>query len=680
MNATIVAAVELAASPWLAGLGAIALPVLAHLWSRATGPAAWFSSLRLLRESQTELARRSVLRDAALLVCRCGVVAMVVLAFAQPVWTAPPIEPRADEQPAGRRVAILLDASASMTRGDGGVTLFHRARQQVRRLIASLDPVRDRAAVILVGFEAQPLLPEPTANFFALLDRLEAAQPDTALADLSAAIRTTPGNSELHVFSDMQAASLRGKIDRPVTWHRLGEELDASNLALLAPVLDPAQPVAGMPCRVMVTVANHSDETARPAVELTGDVTDSAPLEIPPGQTATATMIVQFDAPGPAGLSLALPPDNFAPDNKIELTVNVRPSIDVLLLTRQSVDDPDNAAYYLARAIQPAPGGPYRLRVANADETQQKKRPDILVQCGSAYTRVINNRIWQLPTEGAYGRLVFPAAERNTSGQPVSLNAGFLDEDFFSPFQGESRKTLLDLRFRHAAKSATPTTAKAPLAQWSNGEPALCSHSPQSLTWLGSINPYDNDFVRSPAFLPLVHRMLEWVTPDGTGPTVVTAGKTAHVPLPTEQPLGQLVVRAPDGQSLPFYVQSLQNKRHLLCEVTGQAGLHRIVDRQGKPHGSFTVTLDERESDLRPIVDLPQDATGAAPANDAVEQTAKNNADDKPTPLWPWCLAGALALGIVEMVIVGFTQRRNAPNTMSNFTSETTDPHPGETA
>lgn len=686
------AAIAWTAPAWLAGLAAVALPILAHLWSRSAGPPAWFPSLRLLQEAQTDLTRRSALCETALLICRCLIVAMVVLAFARPVWTQPVTAPPAAEPPAGRRVFILLDASASMTRHENGISLFHTARQQIRRLIGTLDPARDRVAVILAG--AQPLLPEPTANFDALRQRLEAAKPGMNHADLSATIRSTPGNAELHVFSDIQAASLRGRIDRPVHWHRLGGSLDAANLALFRARLDPPQPIVGAPCRVMVEAANYGSDTARPTVELTGDAAGSASLEIPPGQNATATIVTQFDSPGPTLLKLALPPDHFELDNRIEVMVDVRQSIDVLMVTDQSVDDPRNEAYYLSRAIQPGPGGPYRLRVIAPDEIVNEKPPGLLVLCGRMrLTRDMQNTLaqWMTRSAGQTGTLSFPTDDRpsgaeslgylpvadwRTPDQPVGLDPASLDARFFAPFEGEARQTLLDLRFGRVAYTPWGENIQ-PIARWLNGQPALLTGDPngnlqaRAVQWSGSIDPSDSDLVRSPAFVPLVHRMIEWVMPGGVEPTIVTAGETARVPLSGEPAIEKLAVRAPDGQTLAFRVQSLQKQKFLLCDSTGQLGLHRIDNEQGITRGGFTVTLDPRESDLHPLDELPSPATVAKPARDAGGAVAADKMNDRDTPLWPWCVALAVVVGMAEMALAAVAQHQAGQNIRQSQTSET---------
>jgi hypothetical protein len=72
---------------WLAGLGALAVPVALHLWSRRGGRPIRVGSIRLLTGFPPATRRRWTIQDLWLLVLRCAVLAALVLALAGPYWS-----------------------------------------------------------------------------------------------------------------------------------------------------------------------------------------------------------------------------------------------------------------------------------------------------------------------------------------------------------------------------------------------------------------------------------------------------------------------------------------------------------------------------------------------------------------------------------------------------------------
>lgn len=100
------------------------MPILFHLIRRTTKDQVWFSSLRFLTPSLPRVTRRSRIEHWLLLLLRCAVVAGLALAFARP-FLAGVLAPEVPKTNV-RRMAILVDTSGSMRRGD----LLERAKQK----------------------------------------------------------------------------------------------------------------------------------------------------------------------------------------------------------------------------------------------------------------------------------------------------------------------------------------------------------------------------------------------------------------------------------------------------------------------------------------------------------------------------------------------------------------------
>src|SRR5215216_4599738 len=101
---------------YLAGLTALALPLVLHLIRRTPRGRREFSSLMFLLPSPPRLTRRSRLDQILLLLLRLAALALLAFAFARP-FLRESATLALEDLPA-RRVGIVVDNSASMRRGD----------------------------------------------------------------------------------------------------------------------------------------------------------------------------------------------------------------------------------------------------------------------------------------------------------------------------------------------------------------------------------------------------------------------------------------------------------------------------------------------------------------------------------------------------------------------------------
>src|SRR5262249_54000617 len=127
-----------------AGLAALSLPLIFHLVRRTPRGRQEFSSLMFLLPSPPRLTRRSRLDQILLLLMRLAALALLAFAFARP-FLRESAALSLDELPA-RRVAILVDSSASMRRGG----LWEQALVVVERELSDLGP-HDEVALFTFG-------------------------------------------------------------------------------------------------------------------------------------------------------------------------------------------------------------------------------------------------------------------------------------------------------------------------------------------------------------------------------------------------------------------------------------------------------------------------------------------------------------------------------------------------
>jgi hypothetical protein len=97
---------------FLLGALAVAGPIIFHLIRRTTREVKPFSSLMFLQPTPPRVTRRSRLENLWLLLLRCLVLLALALGFARPFFRESTAK-NAGRSAAGRRVAILVDTSAS---------------------------------------------------------------------------------------------------------------------------------------------------------------------------------------------------------------------------------------------------------------------------------------------------------------------------------------------------------------------------------------------------------------------------------------------------------------------------------------------------------------------------------------------------------------------------------------
>src|SRR5215470_10311807 len=134
------------APAFLAGLVAIAVPVLIHLINRERKVVVEFPSLMFLQRIPYKSVRRQKIRHLLLLIMRCAALALLVAAFARPFFQR--------HQPliggtGAREVVILLDRSSSM----GYANRFERARDAAKKVVAGLG-AGDRATLVTFASDA----------------------------------------------------------------------------------------------------------------------------------------------------------------------------------------------------------------------------------------------------------------------------------------------------------------------------------------------------------------------------------------------------------------------------------------------------------------------------------------------------------------------------------------------
>jgi hypothetical protein len=420
----------------LFALAGVAIPVIVHLMRRqAAKPVDW-GAMRFLMDTLSERRRRMEWEDLLLMAARCLLLALAALVVARPF--VPPDAPvpwgfvlpaillglglfgasfvlgtarkrwlvrgiaailflvaagmvvmehilnlRRFETSGSRDVALIIDASTSMTRSTGARTLFEEALDEARRIVKEA-PRGTSFAVILGGPAPQALSNTPVshrADVLAQLDGLQAlggtfrAHEALGMATLILAEGERP-NKDIVVLTDSQRHGWR--FDNAGAWQSLEkawETLPAKPRLLLrgfpqAPALRNAGLAAittgrdlvgtDRPCLLRTEIVNTGNQPVTPGgllVEADGKTIAREGLGLLiPGQSQVVETRHRFATPGPHVVTARLTgADEISGDDRADHVVMVRQAVRVVLVDGNAAGSFfERAAGHTALALAPA--------------------------------------------------------------------------------------------------------------------------------------------------------------------------------------------------------------------------------------------------------------------------------------------------------------------------------------
>jgi hypothetical protein len=344
---------------------AVGLPVLVHWLTRPRPVRLPLSTVRFVMQAVQQRRARHRLRDWLVLLLRGAAVALLVWAFARPLFGQKPLVSPGD---AGEGVRIVVvDQSASMGAAVRGVSAFEKARPLAAEFLSGGGNLR--ANLILAGASPHAVFDAPSANVGALREELGRAKPLPERLNLQATInmagdmlaKSAPGQKrELVVVSDFQRTNWTTADFSPLpsdTHVELKSVGDASraNVGILR-VSAAARAEQGREARVEVEVGNYSPAARNVQVELTvgkGVYRLSGACAAGIATTLSATF-TPTEAGWQVGEARLLDvEDALSADNVRPFVLEVRPSPTYLLVTRESARPAATSSHFVERALAP---------------------------------------------------------------------------------------------------------------------------------------------------------------------------------------------------------------------------------------------------------------------------------------------------------------------------------------
>ena len=653
---------------FLAGLAAIAIPVIIHLIQKERKNVVAFPSLMFLRRIPYQSVNRRRIRNWPLLLLRLAALALIVTAFARPFLRRDALA--AVAAGGAREVVILLDRSYSIGYGDR----WERAVNAARQAIDGLNP-SDRATLALFDTGAEVAL-RSTSDKGRLGAALDGAQLSAAATRFGPALKLAGSiisesalpNREVVLISDFQrlgwlgAEGVRLPDGTKVTPISVADD-QAPNVAITPAVLQRAV-VSGQE-RVTVTAGALNRGPAPVSVplslEVDGRVIETKPLKVDANGSASTSFAAFAPTARFTRGTVRLPDDRLARDNAFHFVVS--PSQRAKLIVVDRPGSSQAASLYLAQALA--------LSESPAFDVVRRQMGNVTADDVSTAAVVVLNDVpvsealaAQLATFvhgggglfAAYGeRAVWPAGAADvmpalpvgtvdrTRGTPGRIGSVEYGHPIFESFRGPRSGDFSSARF-YTYREVTPQAGSAILARYDDGAPALLERKTaagRAVVWTSTLDVGWNDLALKPVFLPFIHRLGATLASYKQRPAFMTVGDVASTSVAAGGTAGAVVV-TPRGDRLP------QDGTSGVVKLREQ-GFYELgaSDRDAEPV-TLAANVDLEESDMTGIP--PQDvvagatglAGGAAPAGSNAIIT--NEERERSQRVWWYLLFAGLLL------------------------------------
>ena len=323
------------------------VPVLLHLITLHRLNIVELATFRFLMESYVQQRRRTRLLELLVLLLRFAFILLIIFAVSRPVVRKMGFLAGGR---GGRDVAIVLDASPSMSLLSGGTTSMERARAAAETVIKALGP-EDYVRVIRAGGEPQVLGEGFAARPEAILEHMDDLETSAAGADLAAALEEVfaskaHGGRLVCLVTDGLKKTWGPLAGHPVLKNfdddtgvaviNVGPAEAVRNAAVVGNPPAAGRAIVGLPVLLDAVVVNSSPNSPVDtvlSVLLDDELVTRVNISLQPGEQVTRRLSVIPEHAGVIRGRFQLPADAFPDDDEFLFSINVEEKLDVLVVT-----------------------------------------------------------------------------------------------------------------------------------------------------------------------------------------------------------------------------------------------------------------------------------------------------------------------------------------------------------
>jgi len=530
---------------FLIGSLALAIPVLIHLVRKEKTEIIPFSTLMFLLRVPKRAIRQQKIKNLLLMALRLLLLALLVGSFARPYMTQS--ASAVVSSGSSRAVVLMLDNSYSMRYGDN----FNRMKSEAAKRIDSLG-ASDRMALVSFNDKATLLTP-PTSDKGTLKAALSSLQPSYSgtkyyeafsLADRAFNQMGVP-KKELILISDFQRIGWnRSSHENVISSDVKTETVDLgvqnpSDVGIDNVSVDETTFNRTYSGRVIARIHNHSKDqpvTVPVSLTLSNKEVERKSTSVPPNSTA----LVEF-----TGFELPLgytkgririeAKDPLDVDNEFVFALNRRDKLKLLIVDsgkpkqslylQQAYSSAEELSFETKRTVienlTPEELGTYNIIVIN-DVTRLpdrvRDRLNELRKSGQGQIVILGtnadvgwwNSFTTLPVKLTQKIYV----NKDRGRYSYSLTTYDRNHAIFKSFERSSALTLNTAQF-FAYVESEPKKGASVLAKYENGSAAIVESPKEDrglLVITSGMDGVANDLPLKPAFLPLLHEMVHYLT------------------------------------------------------------------------------------------------------------------------------------------------------------------------
>lgn len=679
---------------YLAGLAALSLPLIFHLVRRTPHGRQDFSSLMFLSPTPPKLTRRSRLDQILLLLLRLAALALLVFAFARPFLREAASLAMGDLP--GRKVAILIDTSASMRRGD----LWQQATKLAEKELADLNP-QDDVALLAFHLRRETVLDFDRSGAARVPDkpqlarqRLKGMRPSWGATDLGKALIETAG--ELAATTDVQQSFGEPQII-VISDFQKGGRIDAldgfewpKDVRVIAKTVRAPRKTNAF---AHLLPSDEDDDDPRPRVRVV-NAADSAgdqffvrwhaalsgvPRDVTKGKTpgeaavyvpAGQSRVVRLPRPAEALTAdkLVLRGDDHHFDNTHFVVPPRKQQLGLLYVGGDAADDPQGLQYYLRLAVANDPLREVTVTAADASEIEKRlaaPAPQLVVvaqaisaadaerltayaEHGGSVLLVARDRETAASVSRLLDDVQIPAEETTRADDDLLLGEIDFTHPLFVPFASPRYSDFTKIHFWKAQRLdlQSPATSRV-VARFDNRSPAILERAVGTgrvIAIACGWSPDDSQFALSGKFVAVFGGLLDLAA----GGTPAAASITVHEPMPLPKTTAQSLVVTSPGKKETKVAATAST-----FDATSEPGIYNL--QAADVEARFAVNLNPAESDTSPL-DLEQleqrgvkfqSGLTRAERIDRLRQQRDTELEGR-QKVWRWLIAATLVLLVIE--------------------------------
>lgn len=605
---------------FLAAMAALAIPIIVHLRHRDKDRPYRFPSLMFLEQLPIRTAKRQRVTDWPLLLLRALLLALLVLAFARPVFTSRAVAADGDQ---AKAIIIALDRSLSM----GHTSVWPAALDSARAIVQALG-ANDRVGVVLFD-DAAEIAQRLGHDKAAALAIINSAKPVNRGTRFAPAIRTSRqllldapfASAEIVLISDLQRVGTTGVsgLDLP-TGVTLRAVMIAppsrANSALRSVearrVVQDNRPMVAVKARVISRELGAS-RVSKATLTLSGREASTQSITlVPDGETVITFAPVAAPAGAVDGV-VSLEPDALAADDAFTFVVPREDVLRVGVVTPDDLGADETLFFERAVTIGRAPEIQVDRTRASAITPAVLQRHAVMLFWDTEPTASALSLVTQYATHGggvvllagrraaARGTLpaLLPAKVSGMADRLADRGGSLRDFRFehalFTPFR-ETTDAFGGTRLLRYARLDAPVNVDV-LARFDDGLPAVMERKVGTGHVVALSVPLDaqnGNLPLQPAFLPLVRQLMLYTSGRDAVPLWQFTADSWALPDSIKNP----VVKTPVGELVRPAGDSLGRAVRL-----PDAGLYTVYSGSvaGAPEAMVAVNVPAGESDLTAI-------------------------------------------------------------------------------